>query len=155
MQTTTSKSKQSTDNTTVNQLNTFLRGELSASETYRLALSKLGESPNRSILEQCARSHEERARLLTSEVERLGGAPADGSGAWGTFAKLVEAGAQLFGEKSAIAALEEGEDHGKSEYDQDLSELDRSTRALVEAQLRPEQLRTHQAMRLLKKSLAS
>jgi demethoxyubiquinone hydroxylase (CLK1/Coq7/Cat5 family) len=151
MQVTTSKAAEHT----VDQLNSFLRGEISASETYRLALSKLSASPNRQVLEQCARSHEERVRLLTDEVQRLGGAPAESSGAWGTFAKLVEGGAQAFGEKAAIAALEEGEDYGKSDYDRDLSELERSARSLIEARVKPEQARTHHAISLLKKSLLS
>jgi demethoxyubiquinone hydroxylase (CLK1/Coq7/Cat5 family) len=150
-----SNTKQVRDTNTVDQLNAFLRGELSASETYRLALSKLEKSPHRAVLEQCIRSHDERARVLTNEVQRLGGTPANDSGAWGTFAKLVEAGAQIFGEKTAIAALEEGEDYGKKDYERDLSALDQQTRSLIEVQVKPEQLRTHQAMQLLQKSLAS
>jgi demethoxyubiquinone hydroxylase (CLK1/Coq7/Cat5 family) len=140
---------------TVDQLNSFLRGELSATETYRLALSKLPTSPNRPVLEQCARSHEYRVRLITDEIHRLGGTPSDDSGAWGTFAKLIESGAQLFGENTAVAALEQGEDYGKSDYDRDLSKLERSARSLIESKVKPEQIRTHMAMSLLKNSLAS
>src|SRR6187549_2769907 len=98
-----------THNQTVDQLNSFLRGELSAAETYRQALSKLPSSSNRTTLEDVARSHQERAELLTGEVRRLGGEPAESSGAWGTFAKLITGGAQAFGEKAAILVLEEGE----------------------------------------------
>ncbi len=139
---------------TVDQLNSFLRGELSAVESYRQAISKLDSSNNRPTLEQCARSHEERADLLSLEVRRLGGEPSTDSGAWGTFAKLVTGGAQAFGEKAAIAALEEGEDHGRNDYQRDLDDLEPSARNLIVQRVLPEQQRTHRAMSVLKKSLS-
>lgn len=138
----------------VEHLNSFLRGELSAVETYRQALQKLDDFAHRATLEQCARSHEQRVRLLTEEVRRLGGTPADTSGPWGTFANLVEGGAALFGDKAAIAALEEGEDHGKADYRRDLKHLEGEARLFVEARVLPEQIRTHDAMSVLKKALS-
>jgi hypothetical protein len=39
--------------------------------------------------------------MLRSQILRLGGQCDDSSGAWGSFAKLVEGGAKLFGEKAA------------------------------------------------------
>jgi len=138
----------------VDHLNSFLRGELSAVETYRQALKKLDAFAHRATLEQCARSHEQRVRLLSEEVRRLGGNPASGSGTWGTFAQLVEGGAVVFGDKAAVAALEEGEDHGKADYRRDLKDLDESTRLFIESRVLPEQIRTHDAMSVLKKSLS-
>jgi uncharacterized protein (TIGR02284 family) len=139
---------------TVDQLNSFLRGELSAAESYREALAKLPSATSRTTLEDCARSHQERASLLTREVRRLGGEPAESSGAWGTFAKLVTNSAQVFGEKAAIAALEEGEDHGRNDYQRDLNDLNAEARTFIESQVLPEQLRTHRAMSTLKKTLS-
>lgn len=141
-------------NQTVDQLNSFLRGELSAAETYRQALSKLSSASYHSTLQECARSHEQRVDLLTREVRRLGGDPAESSGAWGAFAKLVTSSAQVFGEKAAIAALEEGEDHGRNDYQRDLNELEPAARSLVESQLLPEQLRTHGVISALKRAQA-
>jgi len=138
---------------TINHLNSFLRGELSAVETYRLAINKMENSTHRPLLEHCARSHAERARLLAQEVRRRGGDPADKSGPWGAFAKLVEGSAALFGEKAAIAALEEGEDHGRDDYRHDLPDLDASARQVVEDQILPEQNRTHQALSALKRTM--
>lgn len=138
----------------IDHLNSFLRGELSAVETYRQALQKLDDFAHRATLEQCARSHEQRVRLLTDEVRRLGGEPAKSSGPWGTFANLVEGGAALFGDKAAIAALEEGEDHGKADYRRDLKDLDGEARLFVESRVLPEQIRTHDAMSVLKKALS-
>jgi hypothetical protein len=139
---------------TIDQLNSFLRGELSAVETYRQALSTVESVPHRSTLELCARSHQSRAELLRQEVERRGGAPAEGYGAWGTFVKAVEGTAKVIGEKGAIAALEEGEDHGRDDYRRDLQKLDPAARQLIETRVLPEQLRTHDAISALKKQLS-
>jgi hypothetical protein len=139
---------------TIDQLNSFLRGELSAVETYRQALDATGSVPHRSTLELCARSHQTRAELLREEVQRRGGTPADGSGAWGAFAKAVEGTAGAFGERSAIVALEQGEDHGRDDYRRDIKKLDTAARQLIETRVLPEQLRTHDAISALKKQLS-
>lgn len=139
---------------TTDTLNSFLRGEMSAVETYRQALDKLGPSRHASVLQQCMQSHQQRVELVRQEIRRRGAVPSEGSGPWGAFAKLIEGGAKLFGEKAAIAALEEGEDHGRNDYKRDLNDLDAAGRVLVEQQLLPEQLRTHQALSSLKHSLS-
>lgn len=137
----------------VDTLNELLRGEISAVETYRQALEKLTSSPARAQLEDCCRSHEGRVQKLRAEVVRLGGNPDEKSGAWGTFAKLVEGGAKAFGEKAAIAALEEGEDHGLRLYRDDIAKLDASSRALIEQDVLPAQERTHRALSTLKHAM--
>ena len=139
---------------TIDQLNSFLRGELSAVETYRQALDSVDSVPHRSTLELCARSHQERVAVLRDEVQRRGGKPAEGSGAWGAFAKVIEGAAKGFGEKAAIAALEEGEDHGRDDYRRDAQKLDATARVLVETRILPEQKRTHDAIAALKKQLS-
>jgi demethoxyubiquinone hydroxylase (CLK1/Coq7/Cat5 family) len=139
---------------TVDQLNSFLRGELSAVETYRQALSAVESVPHRSTLEQCARSHQTRAELLRQEVLRRGAEPSQDSGAWGKFAKAIEGAAKGLGEKAAIAALESGEDHGRDDYRRDIAKLDEPARQLIETRILPEQLRTHDAMSALKKQLS-
>ena len=92
-------------NDTLDTLNSFLRGEISAVETYRQAIEKLRDKPEVSTLSECLRSHEQRVSLLRDEIRLRGGEPAQGSGPWGAFVKLLEGGAKLFGAKSAIAAL--------------------------------------------------
>jgi uncharacterized protein (TIGR02284 family) len=139
---------------TIDQLNSFLRGELSAVETYRQAIATVESVPHRSTLELCARSHQSRVDLLRQEVERRGGEPATGSGAWGAFAKVIEGTAKVIGEKGAIAALEEGEDHGRDDYRRDIKKLDAAARQLIETRVLPEQLRTHDAISALKKQLS-
>ena len=137
----------------VDTLNELLRGEISAVETYRQAIDKLRESPTVGQLEGCRRSHEQRIAKLREQVTRLGGQPADQSGPWGVFARLVEGGAKAFGERAAVAALEEGEDHGLKLYRDDLDKLDASSRVLIETDLLPAQERTHRDMSALKQTL--
>ena len=142
-------------NDTVDTLNSFLRGEISAVETYRQAIQKLSDKPEVATLEDCMRSHQQRVSSLQSEIVRQGGKPAQGSGPWGAFVKLLEGGAGIFGAKSAIAALEQGEDHGRDDYKKDITKLGPDARAFIQQQILPEQLRTHQAMSALQKRLSS
>ena len=139
---------------TIDQLNSFLRGELAAVETYRQALSKIENATHRATLEQSSRSHQNRVDWLNQEIQRRGGSPAKGSGIWGTFAKAVEGTAKSFSDKAAIAALEEGEDHGKDDYQKDVHKLDATARQLIESRIIPEQRRTHDALSALKRQLS-
>lgn len=137
----------------VNRLNSLLRGEISAVETYRQALDRVVDGQARVQLEECARSHQERVQTLRDCVSRLGGVPSQDSGAWGTFAKLVEGSAKPFGDKAAIAALEEGEDRGLADYRKEIPQLDAQSRSVIEQELLPAQERTHRALSTLKKTM--
>lgn len=134
----------------IEKLNSFLRGELSAVETYDQAIEKLDDEPAiRQRLQALRDSHGVRVGELSSRIRALGGKPDETSGAWGGFAKLVEGGAKLFGKSAAIAALEEGEDHGKRLYEDDLDELTEDTQGFIRSQIMPEQRRTHDALSAL------
>jgi hypothetical protein len=152
MQTHTSASSDKSG--TISQLNSFLRGELSAAETYRLALDRLEQSEHRPTLVQCSRSHEERARLLTEAILGRGGEPAESSGAWGSLVRMLERSAAAISESAAVAVLEEGEDHGRDDYLRDLDNLEPTARQLVEFAILPEQRRTHDTIRAVKRSLS-
>ncbi len=137
----------------VEQLNSLLRGEMSAVETYRTALAKVKTPTAHTELAECERSHEQRVLKLKSRVLALGGKPVESSGAWGKISKLVEGGAAALGDRTAIAALEEGEDRGVADYRKALPVLDPESRSLVEQELLPAQMRTHRAMSSLKAAL--
>jgi hypothetical protein len=140
----------------IDQLNQFLRGEIAAVETYRMALDTLERgSTARSELEACLQSHQSRVMLLQDAIIAAGGEPAESSGPWGVFAKAVEGGARLLGDKVAVSALEEGEDHGLKDYRTDIANLDATARTLVTSRLVPEQQRTHDRMSSLKKRLSA
>jgi demethoxyubiquinone hydroxylase (CLK1/Coq7/Cat5 family) len=137
----------------VGKLNSFLRGEISAVETYRQALDKIADPAIRSQLQSCEQDHEQRIQLLRARITELGGTPEQSSGAWGVWAKLVQGGGNLLGEKTALQALEEGEDHGLNDYRRDLDELDGDTRSWVESNILPKAERTHGTLSTLKRTV--
>ncbi|WNG59807.1 DUF2383 domain-containing protein [Archangium gephyra] len=139
--------------TDVETLNSFLRGEISAVETYRQAIGRVSDERLRSQLEDCMHDHEHRVEAIRDRVEKLGGKPVEGSGVWGAFAKLVQGGADLLGDKTAIQALEEGEDHGLADYQRDMDKTHGEARRFVRMELLPSQKRTHAQMSRLKKTL--
>jgi uncharacterized protein (TIGR02284 family) len=143
-----------TEQKSVDVLNSFLRGEISAVETYRQAITKLDKPQLKTQLQECMQSHAQRVTVLSEQIRSLGGSPAGGSGVWGAFAKAVEGSATAFGEKAAINALEEGEDHGRNDYRRDIDKLDTATRQVLESRVIPEQERTHNTLSQLKKTLS-
>lgn len=100
----------------VSQLNELLRGELSAVETYRQALEKVGTEPGAADLRANLANHKDAVSKLTTEITKLGGQPSTDSGAWGTWAKTVVGSAKVIGDEAALKALKEGEEHGIKEY---------------------------------------
>ncbi len=133
-------------NDDIEQLNSFLRGEISAVETYNQALEKVDNATAKKVLHDNLNSHASRVQTLRTEITRLGGSPADDSGAWGTFAKAVEGGAKIFGQSAAVSALEEGEEHGLKDYQGDLDELSVGLRSMVSEKLLGEQRKTRAAI---------
>ena len=143
------------NNRVIDQLNSFLRGEISAVETYRLALETVTSLNARTDLADCVRSHQGRVSKLQSLIAQKGGEAATDSGAWGAFAKLVEGTAASMGERAAIAILEEGEDHGLNDYRADMTEnLDTETLRIFQSEIYAAQERTHAVLSALKKQLA-
>lgn len=131
--------------TAVETLNTLMRGELAAVETYRHAITHLGgEAP--ADLTTCQQSHDQRATRLAEHIVLAGGTPVSGSGLWGAFARVVEGGAALIGPRSLYVALEEGEDQGLTDYRAALDLVDQPGLSLLRGDLLPEQIRTHGLM---------
>jgi len=138
---------QAADNEDVcRQLNSFLRGEISAAETYRMAIEKAADSnskraPDVGLLREIQAEHGRAAQALRDRIRELGGEASDSSGAWGTWAKFTTGVANLFGDTSTLKALKEGEEHGLKDYEEGLDELDMTSAELVENQLIPAQQR--------------
>ena len=110
--------------TGIETLNSLLRGEMSAIETYRLAIEKLGNEPGAEELHAFQREHRDAADRLWHHVERHEGRPPADSGPWGSFAKLVQGTANLLGDAAALKSLKEGEEHGLKEYEEALRNTD-------------------------------
>jgi len=129
----------------VRQLNSFLRGEISAAETYRMAIDKVGttaddpRTENVGLLREIQEEHGRAAQALRDRIRELGGEPSDSSGAWGAWAKFTQGTANLFGDSSALKALKEGEEHGMKDYNEGLDDIDLTSAELVQNQLIPAQ----------------
>ena len=126
------------------ELNALLRGEISAAETYTMAISKVSQSDQSrdsdvKLLREIQAEHGRAAQSLRARVRDLGGTAVDSSGAWGAWAKTVEAAASLFGDKAALKALKEGEQHGLKQYEESSEEIDMTTAQLVSSELIPAQ----------------
>ena len=134
----------------VDSLNALLKGELSAVQTYDMVLDKAKTPHVISTLSNCKACHAKRVDKLTELVERSGGTPATDAGAWGAFAKLVEAGAVIVGEGPAIGSLQEGEDHGIELYNAEMKHLEGNNLSIVEGELFEAQQRTQKALADLK-----
>lgn len=104
----------------VDALNSLLRGEISATETYEQALGKF-DGPDRdgmtSTLTRIRDEHKQAAEVLRNRVRQYGGTPSDGAGAWGVFANAVTGAAKVIGPQTVLAALKQGEQHGIAEYE--------------------------------------
>lgn len=101
-------------------LNELLQGELSAVETYRQAIEKVGSVPGSQQLLVFKEGHSAAAKALEGLVTAQGGVPAKTSGTWGTWAKTVMGSAKILGDTAALKALKEGEEHGAKEYEEAL-----------------------------------
>ena len=137
----------------IEKLEEFLKRELAAVETYELVLKNVDHGEIRHTLQGLLINHTRRADRIRERIEMLGAVPPKSSGVWGTLAKAVQAGADLLGDRTAIAVLEEGEDRGLKFYTENLSECDVKTRRFIETELLPEQQWTHNQCRSLKRQI--
>lgn len=134
-------------NHAVQQLNSFLRGEISAAETYRMAIDKLADGDKYSalgsvgLLREIQEEHTRAAQALRDRIEELGGEASDSSGAWGAWASSVQGTMNLFGDAAALKGLKEGEEHGLKDYTSGLNDVDATSQQVVQNQLIPAQQR--------------
>ena len=66
---------------------------------------------------------------------------------------IVEGAAKTLGEKAAVSALEEGEDHGLKDYKTDATKLDPECRPII-GQMLTMQQQTHDRLSALKRRLS-
>ncbi|MCI0572107.1 MAG: PA2169 family four-helix-bundle protein [Myxococcaceae bacterium] len=133
----------------VETLNTFLRTEANAVETYRRALNAVRNDLARRTLEDCQHDHEARMEALRQRIAKLGGEPANGGAEpWGPLAHAASAD-----ELTAIAALEQGEDRELHDYERDVASIHGEARRFVRMELLPRQKRTHERVSRLKRTL--
>jgi bacterioferritin (cytochrome b1) len=141
----------------IESLNSLLRGEISAAETYTMAIDKFADSDKTRVadvqtLREIQEEHGRACQKLRERVRELGGEPSNSSGAWGAWAKTVEGAASLFGDKAALKALKEGEEHGLKQYNDICDEVDTASAQLIASELIPAQ---HRHINLLDKMLGN
>ena len=135
--------RQQSHDSDIKQLNNFLRNEKAAVETYQQCVEKMDDAEIAAELVSLQKSHQQRVSLLSNKVKELGGTPDSESGTWGSFAKLVEGSAKAFGKKTALSALEEGEDRGRDSYESKTKELSPECQSFITTTILPEQHRSH------------
>lgn len=128
----------------IEQIEKLLKDELSATETYLQALDKFKEDVGLGEAEHLIpiyEDHKDAVSSLQALTLRLGGTPAEDSGAWGTWAKIILGGANMLGKESVLRTLQEGEKNGAEDYRRALedTELLADIRALIETKLLPAQ----------------
>jgi len=126
----------------VDSLNSLLRGEIAAVDTYEQALRKFADAENAPIVTALTRirnEHSESVGLLRSRVSVSEGKPSEDAGPWGLFAGTVTAGAKMIGPVTALAALKQGEMHGIDQYEKTLNNKEVSTECnyLISSDLLP------------------
>jgi hypothetical protein len=131
---------------TIDQLLSFLHGELAAVQRYDRAIPELSDVGEQALLDQCVQSHLFRVRLLREEIARRG-ASMDHTQEAAATRRPSEAPE----EKAPIAALAECERCVREAYERKLDDLDEPARKLVTGFVRPEQWRTYQAVHALER----
>lgn len=129
---------------TIETLNKILKDELTATQTYHQALdelrkdARLGESE---YLMPIYEDHKKAVSSLKTRISQMGGIPSEDSGVWGTWAQIVQGGADMLGKKVALKVLKEGEKNGIEDYEEALEdpELSSDIRSLIETKLLPPQ----------------
>lgn len=144
--------EQSSEND-IKQYNSFLRGELSAVETYQQCIDKVQDPVVRSRLAMLLESHRNRSVVLQERIRALGGEPDHSSGVWGSLVRALEGSAKVLGVPAAISVLEEGEDHGREVYERELPKLSTQQQGFVREVLYAEQLKSHDILKAIEKAL--
>ena len=133
----------------ISALSELQSGEISAVESYDLAIKKIRDAELIPTLETCRNAHAQRERILKDLLHDLGAAPRKGSGWWGGLAHAVESSAAWLGDRTAVAVLSAGEEYGSSQYQAHLSALGQHAWKIVHDELMPAQKKTQQTMILL------
>ena len=128
------------------RLNSYLRGEVSAVETYRMVIEKFSMESNSSIpdisrLRQIQVEHTRTAQALRDRIGELGGTAAESAGLRGGWAKFTMEVAKMFGHVTALKMLKEAEEHGMKDLQKGIEEIDGTTAHLVQNQFIPAQQR--------------
>jgi bacterioferritin (cytochrome b1) len=141
------------------QLNSVLRGEIAAAESYAMAIDKMieeGRDPAHiSLIRALRQDHVQAAQEMRRRIIEMRGTPDESSGAWGTWAKLAMGTAQMFGDSAVLHTLKDGEAHGLKDLQEAIKSLDPQSAMRIESQLVPAQHRHIRQLEEIIKLLSS
>lgn len=126
---------------TPTQMDDLIRGEMAAVKSYTTVIGDLKDSKEKMKLEKIRADHENAVKKLktfaTADVKE----DTDTSGAWGAFASAWTGGAKLVGNKTALKALTQGEEHGITEYKEALADdtIKPELKEMIRTQFLPKQ----------------
>jgi hypothetical protein len=123
------------------EFNTLLGGEISAVETYDLAIKRDFDSNTLECLHSCRDSHIDRVNKLNQYVVDAGGKPSASSGPWGAFAAMVQDTASTG--YDALALLEQLEAERLVQYEAQREIVPPIVGTVLVGELLPAQHQTH------------
>lgn len=132
----------------VGVLDGLLRSELTATNTYQLALDRLGSDAPVAICDGLE-SHRRRCTLIAEHIQGLGGPSTAQGGLWNGFTRLFANGRMRIDRHAICAALQEGEYRTLIHYHEAAIRLDEDSLAVLEEHLLPELYRIHHALSTL------
>jgi len=107
------------------QLDDLIRGEMAAVKAYDTLISKSRDKKELASLKAMRADHVKAVETLKAKnMNRDVAEDTRTVGPWGTFAESWVAGGKLFGDKAALRALRQGEEHGIDEYEEALEDDD-------------------------------
>lgn len=124
-----------------NEFNNLLSGELSAVESYDIALQRQFDAETNANLIQCRNCHEMRVQRLQEYVTANGETPCESSGPYGAIASLIENSAST--PKAALQLLEELEAERLVQYESQTKIVSPEVLPVLENDLLPAQHKTH------------
>lgn len=99
------------------ELKSLTRGSLSAHETYSQVIEKMDNPEEINELSRIQSEHREAVEIFRKKCHEMGVEAPESSGAWGMLAKSLTGSSKVFGKETALKALKEGEEHGRSQFE--------------------------------------
>ncbi len=101
----------------VDEITSILRGEMSAVEAYRQVLDSVRNDPRASELNGILSDHSYAVSFWDRQLRNHEMVAELSSGPWGTVVEAFVGTAKFFGNRAALKALKEGEEHGLKQYE--------------------------------------
>lgn len=133
------------------QLDDLIRGEMAAVKTYDTALEKVQDPKEIEKLQTIRQNHVTAVEKLKTYATKDVKEDTKSAGAWGAFATAYTGGARLFGDKTAVKALTQGEQHGIDEYKEALEDknINPELKKMIRTQFLPKQQEHIKSLRTL------